>query len=359
MRFIPYVGTWVGLILPTLFSLATSLSWLQPIEVVGAFAVLELVTANLAEPLLFGLSAGVSPVALLVAAVFWVWLWGPIGLILSTPLTVCLYVLGKYVPQVEFFEVLLGDEPALPASVTYYQRLLARDQDEAINVVEELIQRQSLERALDDTLIPALVLAKRDFERGDLNEDDKCYIIRTTHDLLTNIAVFDSVADTSAKGPDETKNGSMATQAPRVHVVGCPGSDEFDEVALFMLRQLLESKGSDMEVLSAKTLSSEVVALLEKEQPALVIVAALPPGGLSPARYLCKRLHQRFPELKILAGRWGASDTSEAQYRLLSAGAQQIASTLIESRDQAIPLLQALAHLKDSAVNGVASQASR
>src|SRR5262249_13110023 len=143
--------------------------WLQPLLVLGVFLILEVLTYNVVEPLLFSRSTGISPVALLVAAAFWTWLWGPIGLLLSTPLTTCLVVLGKYVPNLEFLDVLLGDEPVLDPGVAYYQRLLARDQDEANDLVEEHLQRQPLESVYDEVFVPALALAKRDREEGHLS----------------------------------------------------------------------------------------------------------------------------------------------------------------------------------------------
>src|SRR5205807_7212787 len=131
LRFVPFVGIWLAAFVLVLFSVAVFPGWLQAALVVGLIALVEVITVNIIEPLLFGHSTGISSVALLVAAAFWTWLWGPIGLILSTPLTACLVVLGKYVPQLEFFNVLLGDEPVLDTELTYYQRLLARDEDEA------------------------------------------------------------------------------------------------------------------------------------------------------------------------------------------------------------------------------------
>ncbi len=140
LRFVPYVGTWVAAALVTAFSIATLQGWALPLVIFGFFIVIELVTANVVEPLLFGHSTGISPLALLLAAAFWTWLWGPVGLILSTPLTVILVVLGKYVPELHFLEVLLGDEPVLSTDVTYYQRLVARDLDEASDLVENALR---------------------------------------------------------------------------------------------------------------------------------------------------------------------------------------------------------------------------
>jgi hypothetical protein len=354
MRFIPYVGTWVGLAFPVVFSLAAATdpesakpAWVQPVEVVGLFMMLELITANLLEPLLFGMSAGVSPLALLVAAIFWAWLWGPIGLILSTPMTVVLLVMGRYVPQLHFFEVLLGDEPALEASVNYYQRLLARDQDEANDVVEEQMQSHLLEQVFDVTLLPALLLAKRDRERGELQEEDEQFILQGTRDLVNNLGVFESLVAKPVPQPGTAPAAPAGDSRPKVHVVACPAVDEIDELALLMFRHLLQPAGVDVELVSVKMLSSEVIAAVEKEDPTAVLIGTLPPGGMAQTRYLCKRLRSRFPDMTILVGRWGVKENvDQVRARLTSAGATQVGTTLGESRGQLVPTVQALAHVK-------------
>ena len=153
----------------------------------GLFLAIELLASNVAEPRLYGRSIGVSEVALLVAAAFWAFLWGPIGLILSSPLTVCLVVLGKYVPQLKFLDVLLGDEPPLDAHVTFYQRLLARDQDEATQLVLAQAKASSPEQVYDDFLVPALNYAKRDRERDDLTESDEQFVLQATREILEDL----------------------------------------------------------------------------------------------------------------------------------------------------------------------------
>jgi len=187
LRFLPYVGSLLTTVLLLVFTVAASTTWARPLEVFALLVVLELATANAVEPLLFGHSTGVSPIALLAAAAFWTWLWGPIGLVLSTPITACLVVLGRYVPHLEFLGVLLGDEPALDPQVNYYQRLLARDQDEATDLVEEFVQRQDPETVFDAVLAPALVLAKHDRESGALSADDEQFIVQVTRDIVEDL----------------------------------------------------------------------------------------------------------------------------------------------------------------------------
>jgi len=330
MRFIPYVGTWISLVLPILFSLATAESWFQPLALLATWMVLEILTANVAEPLLYGKSAGISPMALLVSAIFWGWLWGPVGLILSTPLTVCLLVLGRYVPQLKFLETLLGDELPVKPHMRYYQRVLARDQDDAVDLVEERLENHDPIEVMDEVIVPALLQAKKDRQEGLLPDDDEQFLIRVTHEILAGIE------PASARGD---RDG-----AP-VRILACPASDEIDELALEMLPRSVCVSPDNLHLASVDSLSSEVLAAIEKESPALVIIAALPPGGLAPARYLCKRLRARFPDLPILVGRWGLTENQDqVRQRLLASGATDVAFTLDASRAQVIPIVQLAAH---------------
>jgi hypothetical protein len=188
LRYIPYLGTWIAAILPITLSLAMFEGWLQPLLVMALFLVIELICNNVLEPRLFGRSMGVSEVALLVVAAFWAFLWGPIGLVLSNPLTVCLVVLGKYVPQLEFFDVLLGDEPALDADVSFYQRLLARDQDEATEIVLTHVQTLGPEQVYDALLVKALCHVRRDREQDQLTDFDEEFILRATGEIVEDLS---------------------------------------------------------------------------------------------------------------------------------------------------------------------------
>jgi predicted PurR-regulated permease PerM len=340
LRFVPYVGTWLAASLLLAFCVAFFEGWTQPLLVLGLFGLLEVLTFNVVEPLLFGHSTGISSLALLVAAAFWTWLWGPIGLVLSTPLTACLVVLGKYVPQMEFFAILLGDEPVLEAEVTYYQRLLAHDQDEATEVVEAHLQEHPPETVYDEVFIPALVLAKRDRASGDLSPEDEEFVLRVTRDVLDELVSSQQqihvIATQGAPSQDP--------DAGKTLVFGCPARDTEDELALRMFQQLLESSPCRVEVLSAQTLSGELVARVEREHPALVCIASLPPGGLSLARYLCKRLRNHFPELRIVIGCWGLTqNVQRARERLQAAGANGVATTLLEARSVVLPMVRAAA----------------
>lgn len=351
LRFAPYIGTWIGLSFPLLYSVAVSAGWSQPAIVFAFFLVLELFTANVLEPLLFSHSTGVSPVALLVAVIFWTWLWGPLGLVLSTPLTTCLFVLGRYVPQMEFFGVLLGAEPALEAHLVYYQRLLARDSDEASDLVEEQLRIRPLEEIYDTLLLPALIMAKRDRERNDLTAADEEYIRGVTRDILQSTVLPQQQFNLIATSPvvPVTPDGK-APVVPKALILGCPAQDETDELALEMLRQLLEPARGAVEVGSTKMLSSEVLTWVSEQRPALVCIGSLPPGGLAQARYLVLRLRASFPDLKIAVGRWGQTENVDrARERLRLAGADLVGTSLLESRDQIVPLIQVAAPLVETA----------
>ncbi|HEV3258358.1 MAG TPA: AI-2E family transporter [Gemmataceae bacterium] len=344
LRFVPYVGTWIAMVLPLAISIALSEGWAQPLLLVALFLSLELFTANVIEPLLFSHSTGVSPVALLIAVVFWTWLWGPIGLVLATPLTTCLVVLGKYVPQIEFFDVLLGDEAVLETEVSYYQRLLARDPDEAALLVEEHLKTQPLETVYDEMLVPALVLARRDRQRGELAPEDGDFIVQVTRDILEDLVLpqqqIKQIATAAAPLPGADDHPAPA----KALVLAYPARDETDALALEMFRQLLEPAGCRVEIGSVALLASEMMAQVREQQPGAVCIASLPPGGLTHARYLCKRLRSQFPELKILVGLWGqTADVAQAKERLRSAGADQVATRLLDSRAQVIPLVQVAA----------------
>jgi hypothetical protein len=266
-------------------------------------------------------------VALLVSAAFWAWLWGPLGLVLSAPLTVCLVVLGRYVPQLEFFDVILGDAPALPARLVFYQRLLARDQDEAAAVVEKYTHTAPPEQAYDEFLVPALVAAKRDRDTHDLAEPDERYIVAAVAETAEELAVGDLAPVPPA--------GATVPVGPRPPVLGCPARDDADELALRMFGHLLDAARWDLEVLPVAALAAELLDRVAASRPVAVVVAALPPGGLSHTRYLCKRLRQRFPELKIAVGLWGSvGDLGHAREVLTPSGADHVGRTLLETRAQ-------------------------
>jgi predicted PurR-regulated permease PerM len=341
LRFIPYVGPWAAAIMPSALSMIVFEGWMWTALVVAVFLVLELINNMILEPLLYGESAGVSEVGLLVAIAFWTWLWGPVGLILATPLTVCVVVLSKYVPELDFISVLMSDEPVMKSDISYYQRLLAGDQDEAAGIVEEHLKTQPVEKIYDEVLVPALNYAKRDRSLGRLAEIDQQLIFQATREIIEDL---DESKPGSSSSRTTFSEATMIDQnspstAPKVLIVGCPVRDEANELALLMFWQLLDPARYELTLLAHQTLTSEVIEQIAEKSPALVCIASLPPGGLAQTRYLCKRLRKRFPNLKIIVGRWGSRNENNGN-SLLAAGADKVGTTIIETRDQVIQLSQ-------------------
>jgi predicted PurR-regulated permease PerM len=328
LRFIPSLGTWLAMLAPLALSVVAFEAWWPMLYVLGLFAVLELFTTNVIEPLTYGHRIGVSSVALVVALAFWTWLWGPVGLVLATPLTVCLAVLGKYFPQLEFINVLMSDRPALEANIRYYQRLLARDQDEATDVVEHYLTSHPVAEVYDELLLPALTAAREARGRDELSEDDQHYVLAATRDILEDLPVPPAPA-------------AGAGQPPAALVLGYTLREESAALALEMLGQLLRERHCRVELAPPEVLLSELVTRIEEAGPAALCVIALAPGGLALARSLLKRLRGHFPELKIVVARLGPSEDADRDRKVLTtAGADVVAATLLEARDQLTRLAQ-------------------
>jgi predicted PurR-regulated permease PerM len=327
MRYVPYLGTWIGLIPPVVFSLAMSEGWWQPLTVLATFLIVEAICNNIFEPWLFGKSMGLSEVAQLVAAGFWTFLWGPVGLILSGPLTVCLLVLGRYVPRFEFLAVLLGDEEALEPRLAFYQRLAARDQDEAASVAQERAKLTSRDAVYDDLFIPALSLAKGDLEERELSPSDVEFI---------TAAVLETAEDVEeSEAPEKAVESDVEVR--KVRVLACPARDQLDRAAVELFALSLDPRKWEVQVTAVETLTSELLRQVEEEQPAVVCIGSLPPGGLAHTRYLCKRLRAKFPALKIVVGRWGqtveAKDAKDGESEPFAvAGADEVDLTLAETK---------------------------
>jgi len=336
LRFIPYVGPWLGALMPCALALAAFEGWLWPLAVIALFIVLELIGNMILEPLLYGGSAGISQVALIVSVAFWTWLWGPLGLLMATPLTVCLVVLGKYVPQLHYITVLMSDEPVVEKHVVLYQRLLAMDQEEPAQIVADFVKAHAVERVYDDLLIPALNFARLDRARDDLTDEQERFIWEQTRAIVEGLR---PPADSAARAAEHS--GGKPEGRARVRVLGCPARDEADELALLMFQQLLDRHRYEMEIVSAE-LASEVVAEVA-QKPGIVFIAAVQPGGLAHARYLCKRLRGQFADIRIIVGLWHfKGDGASARESLTGAGADQVGMALLESRDQVNNLAQLL-----------------
>lgn len=344
-RYIPYIGPWMAALLPMSVSLITSPAWTQVLLVLGLFLVLELVSNNAMEPWLYGQGVGVSVVALLVSATFWAFIWGPVGLIMATPLTVCLVVLGEHVPALSVLGRLLGDQPALGPDAAYLQRLIARDEREATEIVRQYCEKQlcatnGTDSVYDDVLIPALAQAREDRIRGVMDAEEESFAIEATQNILAEIAAGKMGPQPAA---EETPS-PLEPLPPPVRVLGCAAHQEAEELTLYMLDEVLKPSNFRVDVVSMRTLPTEVVERVERDQPPVVVIAVLPPGGLNQAQYLCKLLRKRFSGLGIVVGCWGyTGDLDRTIVQLRSAGAQYITTTLLGARDHVISLTEAAA----------------
>jgi predicted PurR-regulated permease PerM len=312
LRYIPYIGPWIAALLPITVSLVTAPGWEQVAVVVGLFVVLELLSNNVMEPLLYGHSVGLSSLAVIVAAIFWTWLWGAVGLVIATPITACVVVLSRYVPALGAIGRLLGQRPALRPHETLYQRLLARDAREAHAIVTRCREDGSVDEALQ-LVLDTLLALKRDLQAGRVSADEGAVVIGGLRDQLDGLADEDLAADKP------------------VLLMGAPGRDPLDAVVLELARVLLRDEPLTLEVLSTDLMSGEALAAIEQRAPAGVIVPSIPPAGLTPARQLCMRLHARLPDLPIVAARLGdpESEFADRAEVLETAGCAEVSASLV------------------------------
>jgi predicted PurR-regulated permease PerM len=331
LRFIPYVGPWIAAIAPILVSLAALEGWTRPWLVTGLFVGLELFTNLVVEPYFYAGAAGVSQVGLLVAVAFWTWLWGPLGLLLATPLTVCIVVIGKYVPGFEVLATLLSDATILTPDASYYQRLLAGDPNEAADVVEQHLASEVPETVYDKIMLPALNYAERDRAAGRLSVGEERAVVQGTREILD---------DTE---PLASADGSAAPSVPAasIRVLGWPAHGEADEVALRFFGRLLARTSLRFEILAPSTLISEVLRAVQDGESRALCIADLPPSAPSKSRLLVRRLRALDPDLKILVGRWAPSELADDGDQGLGAlGADHVGASLLDTRAALCRLLQ-------------------
>ena len=300
LRFLPYLGIVIAAGVPAALAVAVDPGWMLLVWVILLFVGIELVVANLLEPWVYAASTGLSSAALIAAATFWTWLWGPIGLLLSTPLTVCLVVLGRHVPQLEFLDVILGNEPVLAPDETFYQRLLANDPEEAIEQAEEFLKEHRLAEFFDEVAIPALVMAQLDSDGGSLAPERRLLVKEGIRTLLEDLSE-DASADAS----------STPERAPRPIIEGVPGivcvagRNELDEAAASLLVHLLRSEQSlgVVDALPAEALTSDRYRSA-LEDAIVICLSLISTNSALRARYLVRRLYRSAPRARVLVGFW-------------------------------------------------------
>ena len=336
LRFVPYIGALISALLPVALAAAVAPGWSMPLWTLGLFLVAEGVTSQAIEPLVYGHSTGLSPFSVIVAAIFWSWVWGPIGLILSTPLTLCLVVLGRHVDRLEFLDVLLGDTPALTPMQNFYQRLLAGDPDEVLEEAERTLKQRSLSTYYDEVALKGLQLAAQDSQRGVLTHGQLEHVKRIIEALVHDLAGHDDVAPkTKPAQPDDTAlapaperrelpnnptpDGAAPTGADlppawrgEAPVLCLSGRGPLDEAASAMLAQLLGKHGMNARLTPYEAASRERVDMLDVDGVAMVCISYLDIAG-TPAhlRYLMQRLRRKLPKgTPILVGLWPSEDAA-------------------------------------------------
>ena len=344
LRFIPYIGAWIALFFPLALSLATTETWATPIEVLGLFATIELVTSNVLEPWLYGAHTGLSPVAIMVAPIFWTWLWGGVGLLLATPLTVCVAVLGKYIPSLSFLDALLGDEPTLSVNDRFYQRLLAMDQREAGIVADEYRKDHTAAETYSNLFVPALAAAEREEQNGAIDSRHQRFIFDTTRELIEDIVGDSAKPSSDAKTAGKDKDGNTAPDVPvptlsKYPVFCLPAADEADEVVALMVAHALEREGYKSESLSYKTLANEMVAQIAEAGSTVICISATPPHDDLHVRYLCKLIRARLPKIYVVVGLWEfEADEARLLRRRERYGVDKVVTKLADALEFIYPL---------------------
>ncbi len=338
LRFVPYIGPWIAAAMPIALSLAISTGWGMPLLTVGLFVVLELLSNNVMEPWLYGKNTGVSPVAVFVATIFWMWLWGPVGLLLATPLTVCVLVVGKHVPQLSFLGILLGSDPVFEPKTRIYQRLLAGDQEEAAELLDDSLKLDSLVDVYDSVLIPALALAEKHWQLDELSEGKYKFIMRCLREMIQDCSDRLTALPATANAIDSTDVNAIAhcvaeAKASPLEILCVPARTESDELTALMLAQVLETTGNRVQAVSVRSLASEMVDWVETHRADVMCVCATPPAAVMHARYLCKQIRDRLPHVKLMVGLWDTPGDLEKATERIGRHAVVVA-TMAEAQEQ-------------------------
>jgi hypothetical protein len=344
-RFVPYIGPPIAGLMPTVLSLAVFHGWTRSLLIACTFLCLEIITGNYIEPHIYGKHTGLSSLAILVAAAFWTLIWGPIGLVLSVPLTVCLVVIGSHVPSLEFLTVMLGDQPPIPAWTCFYQRLLARDAHEAERILETSFKDKTLEEVYDAVLIPALVVSEEDRMHGDLEDSTTRFIRQTARELIEEIGFRENretekVGSAAADPPGQTKDGPTK-------VMCVPVRDEVDELAAMMLAQSLT--GGRVQAFATPILGGdEVLAAAAAENPDIVFLSALPPFGIAHSHRVYRNLRSGNPHLKIMIGIWNHDENAAEAAQKISRGEE---ARVITKLTEAVAEVRSFSQRNDLAAN--------
>lgn len=332
LRFIPYLGPWIAAAFPITLALATSPDWSAPLLTIGLFVVLELLSNNVMEPWLYGSSTGVSPIALIVAAVFWTWLWGSIGLVLATPLTVCMVVIGRHVPRLSFLSVLLSDEDALTPAEDCYHRLLTLGERDELELVETYLKTNTLTSLYDTVFLPVLISAESDAREGHLDPTQLVYVEQSMRDIIEDLGTRTTTPSQKTTDINATSDSAIPVSSPDCRIYCLPARADRDEMAGTMLVQLARKQGFGAQNAPSSRATGELIELVQKADVDVVCISVVTPSTLLHARYLCLKLRAVLPQQKILIGLWRATeDLAASTLRLRESGADEVVSTFADA----------------------------
>jgi predicted PurR-regulated permease PerM len=346
LRFAPFIGPVLAAVLPIALSIAVAAGWSMLLWTAALFIVLELISNNIVEPWLYGSQTGLSPIAIILAAIIWTWLWGPMGLLLSTPLTVCLVVLGRHVPQFAFLNVLLGSEPALTPEEKLHQRLLAADADEATELAEGFLKDQTLETFYQQIALPTLVTIERDRAAGFLDDRRQQMVARGMFTLIENLSDHEDAVPAES-GAAEAR-GLIAERAipPRIsprmdeHSILCAGArGSLDDVAAAMLAQLIRRRGIAARSITSNDMSPEALSRLDMTGVSIAVLSYMNEDSIPQAKYLIRRLRRREPAINVIAAFWSLTADQVAQRRVMDATrADAVTASLTDALHQVTTL---------------------
>jgi len=345
LRFIPYIGEWIAAALPIALSFAISTDWTIPLMTIALFAGLEFFSSNVMEPLLYGRNTGVSTVGVFVAAIFWMWLWGPVGLILATPLTVCILVVGKHIPNFWFFETLLGSDPVFEPKTRVYQRLLAGDQDEAEKLVNHFLKREPLVDVYDSLIVPTIVINEKHWQQEELCEEKYRYIMRCLSEMIQDygdrpqtVPATDEASESSEQ--DENAHHVASDLAPPLNILCLPARTESDGLTALMLAQVLKTPETCVRAVPIESFECDLADWIVTYKAKVIFVCATPPASVMHARDLCKQIRDTLPDVKLIVGLWDTSDALDATTERFGHDAVVVV-TMAEAEEQIRQLLAA------------------
>jgi predicted PurR-regulated permease PerM len=343
LRFVPYIGSYTAAVLPVLLAAAVGHGWSMALWTLLLYVATELVMGNVVEPMVYGHSTGLSPFSVIIAAIFWTWMWGPVGLILSTPLTLCLVVLGRHIEQLQFLDVMLGDRPPLTPTENFYQRILAGDPDEAEEQAERFLAEHSLSDYYDEVALEGLQLAAADANRGVLSPERIERINVTVMELVRELAARGDVEPSPEE--HDTTGGEEKRDRKLSPILCVAGRGPLDEAASAMLAQLLEKHGTETITVPHEAVSRAQIAALNAPDVGLVCISCLDiSGGPAYLRFVVRRIRERLPGAAVLIGFWAAHDPflrNQAARREI--GADHYVSSLREALNACLGIARASA----------------